>query len=189
MVDGSRLSLDENIATAKEAAKIAHKGCVPVEAELGAIMGHEAGPIPPYEELFSSGKGFTDIAQARRFVSESEVDWLSVAIGNIHGAVSGVMKNEKKVAARLDINRLKELNKAVRIPLVLHGGSGIQVQFIRDAIKSGIGKINIGTNIRQPYEKALKETGSIEKAQEATYLATKSVIVDEITLERMCKEL
>ena len=71
MVDGSRLSLDANIAATRQAAEIAHRGGVPCEAELGAVMGHEAGPMPPYEELFASGKGFTDVAEAKRFVQES----------------------------------------------------------------------------------------------------------------------
>ena len=73
MVDGSRLSLDANIAATRQSAEIAHRGGVPCEAELGAVMGHEAGPMPPYEELFASGKGFTDVAEAKRFVQESRL--------------------------------------------------------------------------------------------------------------------
>ena len=80
MVDGSRLSLDANIAATRQAAEIAHRGGVPCEAELGAVMGHEAGPMPPYEELFASGKGFTDIAEAAYnvvyvIVSRMEDEW------------------------------------------------------------------------------------------------------------------
>ena len=67
---------------------MAHAADVPVEAELGAVLGHEAGPLPPYEELFASGLGFTDPAEAKRFVEETGCDWLSVAIGNIHGAIA-----------------------------------------------------------------------------------------------------
>ena len=59
---------------------MAHAAGVPVEAELGAVMGHEAGPLPPYEELFASGKGFTAPEEAKRFVEETGADWLSVAI-------------------------------------------------------------------------------------------------------------
>ncbi len=180
MVDGSRLSLKENIEATSRACDITHKGGVPIEAELGAVLGHEAGPLPPYNELFSSGKGFTDVNQAKRFVLETGVDWLSVAIGNIHGAVSGVFKNQKKVPARLDIERLKEINAALGIPLVLHGGSGIQPKYIQEAIRNGIAKINIGTNIRQPYVKILEESGSTDKAQDAVYEAVKDVMKNEL---------
>ena len=92
MVDGSRLPLEENIACTKAVVALAHARGIPVEAELGAVMGHESGPLPPYEELFASGKGFTDPGEARRFVEESGADWLSVAFGNIHGAVSAAAK-------------------------------------------------------------------------------------------------
>src|SRR5690606_9183044 len=81
MVDGSRLRLEENIAATRQVAERAHRAGVPCEAELGAVMGHEEGPLPPYEELFASGRGFTDTDEARRFVQETGCDWLSVAIG------------------------------------------------------------------------------------------------------------
>lgn len=122
MVDGSRLSLAENIACTKEVVDLAHAAGVPVEAELGAVMGHESGPLPPYEELFASGKGFTDPTEAKQFADQSGCDWLSVAIGNIHGAISAAAKGKKKVAARLNIEHLDRIHKTVGIPLVLHGG-------------------------------------------------------------------
>jgi fructose-bisphosphate aldolase, class II len=180
MIDGSRLDLEENIKTTSFACTIAHDGGVPIEAELGAVLGHESGPLPPYEELFESGKGFTDVGQAKRFAKVTGVDWLSVAIGNIHGAVSGVLKNEKKVAARLDINRLKAINEVVEIPLVLHGGSGIHPNYIQEAIQNGIAKINIGTNLRQAYEKAFTQTASVVKAQNAVYEKVKDIVINEL---------
>ena len=82
MVDGSRLSLKENIQATRKVTQIAHAAGVPVEGELGAVFGHEAGPLPPYEELFASGKGFTAPEDAKRFVEGTQVDWLSVAIGD-----------------------------------------------------------------------------------------------------------
>ncbi|MCD6415298.1 MAG: class II fructose-bisphosphate aldolase [Planctomycetes bacterium] len=72
-----------------------------MEAELGAVLGHEAGPLPPYDQLFGSGAGFTAPDEARCFVDETGLDWLSVAIGNVHGAISGAARRHKKVAARL----------------------------------------------------------------------------------------
>ena len=176
MVDGSRLPLDENIRATRSVVALAHKAGVPVEAELGAVIGHEAGPLPSYEELYTSGKGFTDVDEARQFMNETACDWLSVAIGNVHGAIAAGRKDQKKVEARLNLARLEQLNQAVGIPLVLHGGSGIKQDNLRLAMKLGIAKINIGTEIRQPYEASLKETGSITRAQEAVYERTRWVL-------------
>ncbi|MFO7973451.1 MAG: class II fructose-bisphosphate aldolase [Candidatus Hydrogenedentota bacterium] len=169
MVDGSRLSLDENIEVTLEVADLAHKSGVPCEAELGAVLGHEAGPPPPYEEMFASGRGFTDVDEARRFVEASGCDWLSVAVGNIHGAVSGALRDQKKVEARLNLDHLDALREATKVPLVLHGGSGVQREYVLEGVKRGIAKVNIGTEIRQAYEQAWREQDSVEAGQEATY--------------------
>ena len=176
MVDGSRLSLEENIRATRAAAELAHQAGIPCEAELGAVLGHEEGPLPPYEELFASGRGFTDPVEAARFVRESGCDWLSVAIGNIHGAVSRAARDQKKVEARLALEHLGKLAKATNIPLVLHGGSGIRPEDLRQAFGRGIAKINVGTEIRQSYETALRETGSEPKAREAVRLRTRSLL-------------
>jgi ketose-bisphosphate aldolase len=169
MVDGSRLSLDANIAAAKEVADRAHAAGIPCEAELGAVFGHEAGPPPPYEELFTSGRGFTDVDEAKRFVTESGCDWLSVAVGSVHGAISGAMRHQKKVEARINIEHLEKLRDATGVPLVLHGGSGVKQEYILKSIKSGIAKINIGTEVRQVYEQSMKESSDVPKAQQAVY--------------------
>lgn len=178
MIDGSRLPLEENIRITREIAEMAHSRDVPVEAELGAVLGHESGPLPPYEELFESGKGFTRPEDAKRFVEETGVDWLSVAVGNIHGSITGAAKDQKKVQAKLSIPHLKKIGEATGIPLVLHGGSGVQREYILEAIKNGLSKINIGTDIRQAYERALKETDSVQKAQGAVSEAMEYLIVE-----------
>lgn len=183
MVDGSRLSLDGNIEATKKVADLAHAAGIACEAELGAVLGHEEGPLPPYEELFASGEGFTRIDEAKRFVAESGCDWLSVAVGNIHGAISGAAKNAKKPEARINIEYLAKLKQATGIPLVLHGGSGIKQADILDAIKNGIAKINVGTEIRQAYEQGLGESGDVKKAQEACYERVKWVISDFFHIE------
>ncbi|MCL6519629.1 MAG: class II fructose-bisphosphate aldolase [Armatimonadetes bacterium] len=167
MIDGSRLHFEENIAVTKRVVEIAHQEGVLVEAELGAVLGHEPGPLPPYEELFASKKGFTDPNEAREFVQRTGVDWLSVSIGSVHGAISAAAKDRPKPKARLDIEHLKKLRDATGIPLVLHGGSGIPQSYINEAVKNGIAKINIATDIRQPYESVLGSGGSISDAQVA----------------------
>lgn len=178
MVDGSRLSLKENIAATAQAAELAHEFDVPIEAELGAVLGHESGPLPPYEELFASGQGFTDPAEAREFVQRTGADWLSVAVGNIHGAISGVARHQRKPAARISLPRLGELRDVTGIPLVLHGGSGIPAETMRQAFASGIAKINIGTDIRQAYEAGIKT--SPFRAQLAVYQAVRVLVEKEL---------
>jgi len=183
MVDGSRVSMEENIRIASEVSRIAHKADTPVEAELGAVLGHESGPLPPYEQLFESGEGFTSPEDAGRFVEESGVDWLSVAVGNIHGAISPAAKDKKKLNARLSIPHLKKIRAATGIPLVLHGGSGIRREYLLEAIQHGITKINIGTDIRQAYERGLSEKGDVQKAQEAVSEVMERLIVDYYGIE------
>src|SRR6266511_602787 len=68
MVDGSRLSLDENIAASRKVADLAHKAGIPCEAELGSVLGHEARPLPPYDELLTSGRGFIKVYEVCHFV-------------------------------------------------------------------------------------------------------------------------
>jgi len=182
MVDGSRLDLGGNIEATRHAVELAHGAGIPCEAELGAVLGHETGPLPPYDELFESGLGFTDVEEAERFVSETGCDWLSVAAGNIHGAVSGALRDRKKVEARLHLDHLERLRQATGVPLVLHGGSGVKQEYLLAAIKKGIAKVNVGTEIRQAYESALRESGRVVAARDAVYERTSWLIRDHFGL-------
>ena len=134
--------------------------------------------MPPYEELFASGRGFTRPDEAARFVRESGCDWLSVAIGNIHGAIGEATRNQKKPEARLSLDHLGKLAAVTGIPLVLHGGSGIKREHVLAAMKKGIAKINVGTEIRQAYELSLREKGTLKAAQDAVYDRTVYLIKD-----------
>jgi len=180
MVDGSRLPLAENIAATCRVVEMAHAAGIAAEAELGAIMGHEHGPLPPYEELFKSGRGFTDPDDAARFVVETRVDWLSVAAGNIHGAISAATRSQKKITARLSIERIEAIRRATGVPLVLHGGTGISKECTMDAVRHGVAKINIATAIRQPYE-AMRQKPAHEAAT-AVYDATREILRNELEL-------
>lgn len=180
MIDGSRLSLEENIKNTLRIVELAHRAGIPVEAELGAVMGHESGPLPPYEELFATGKGFTSPNEAKRFVRETQTDWLSVAIGNIHGAISAATRTEKKTEARLAIPHLKKINEAIDIPIVLHGGTGIAKDYLMQSFKQGIAKINIATAIRQPYEKLMNT--SVKAAQESVYNEMLDIIKNQLEI-------
>ncbi|HOT50228.1 MAG TPA: class II fructose-bisphosphate aldolase, partial [Candidatus Hydrogenedentes bacterium] len=95
------------------------------------------------------------------------------------GAVPRAARGEAlKIEARLDIAHLVKLREATGLPLVLHGGSGVQRPYVLKAIENGIAKVNVCTEIRQPYEKALSETNDLAKAQEACYERTRWVIAD-----------
>lgn len=180
MVDGSRLPLEENIAATRQVVELASATGAAVEGELGAVLGHESGPMPPYEELYATGRGFTDPDEAGRFVQQTGVDWLSVAVGNIHGAVGEATRHQKKVQARLNLEHLAKLRAATGVPLVLHGGSGIHPEYVRAGIVAGIAKINIATNVRQPYEAALAT--SVEAAQQAAYDEVVRLLTEELQL-------
>jgi fructose-bisphosphate aldolase class II len=174
MVDGSRLSLRENIVCSRKIAEMAHAVGIPVEAELGAVLGHEAGPLPSYDELFASGRGFTDPDEAALFVRKTGVDWLSVAIGNIHGAISGAARHAKKTRARLDLEHLARISGAAGIPLVLHGGTGIPKDSVIAAVRKGVAKVNVATGIRQPYERLTRMSASL--ARQAVYDAAVDIL-------------
>ena len=101
-----------------------------------------------------------------------------MAVGSIHGAISGAQKDMKKVEARLNLEHLDRLREATHIPLVLHGGSGVKREYVLAAFKKGIAKINIASEIRQAYERTRIETGRIDEAQEAVYAKTTELIRD-----------
>jgi fructose-bisphosphate aldolase, class II len=103
----------------------------------------------------------------------------------VHGAISAGYKDQKKIAARLDLNHLERLFQATAIPLVLHGGSGIQREFVLASFQKGIAKINVGTEIRQAYESALQSSGKISAAQDAVYQRTAWLIGEYFGLKNM----
>ena len=135
MYDGSALSLEENIEKTKAIVEVAHAANVSVEGELG-YMNDEDGTT---EAGFCLEKGYTTTAAAKRYSHESGIDALAIAIGNAHGIYKGT--------PALDFERLQEIEKVVEIPLVLHGSSGIPAELLQKAIRLGIRKININTEV------------------------------------------
>ncbi len=174
MVDGSRLALEDNLRATREIAGLAHAAGVPCEAELGAVLGHEPGPPPSYEELFRSGRGFTRPDEARRFVRETGCDWLSVAVGNMHGALSTAASAAPKAETRLDLERLERLREAAGVPLVLHGGTGVRRADLHAAMRRGIAKINVAADLRRAYDTA-RDAG-VAAAQAAVYARTVALL-------------
>jgi fructose-bisphosphate aldolase class II len=144
MVDGSKYSLSENIALTKKVVEAAHAVGVTVEGELGKITGTEDNVFVSEAESL-----FTDPGEAEIFVRETGVDAIAVAIGSAHG--------HYKLAPKLDFERLKEIKKRVGIPVVLHGGSGIPDESVREAIRLGVHKVNINTDNMQAFTDKIRE--------------------------------
>ncbi len=144
MIDASQYPLEENIAITKEIVKIAHAAGVSVEAELGKIGGTEDDIIVDEKDAT-----FTDPKEAKRFVDETGVDFLAIAVGTAHG----VYKGEPK----LDYERIKAIREIIDVPLVLHGSSGVPEEAIRKAVPLGISKINIDTDLRIKFAEGVKE--------------------------------
>lgn len=142
MIDGSKHTIEENIALTKQVTEIAHSIGVSVEGELGKLVGAEDKISVTEKEA-----AMTVPSEAKRFVEQTGVDTLAVAIGNAHGWYKG--------KPELDFERLKEIREAVDIPLVLHGASGIPAEDIKKAVSIGITKINIDTEIRDAFKRGV----------------------------------
>jgi fructose-bisphosphate aldolase, class II len=134
MIDGSSLSLEENIAQTRIVVRAAHACGLCAEAELGHV-----GQGSHYQEEGAQRIGFTDPAQVEHFVQETEADFLAVAIGSAHGLYQG--------EPHLDLSLLDEIRSKIEIPLVLHGGTGISENQFHEAIRRGVAKVNVATDL------------------------------------------
>lgn len=152
MIDGAHLSLEENIAITKKVVEVAHPVNVSVEAELGTI-----GTADDYGEAGSKEIIYTEVDDAVRFIKETDIDCLAIAIGTAHGLYP---KDRKP---KLALDRLKEIKASVSIPLVLHGGSGNPDEEIGQSVKLGVNKINISSDIKDAFyqecRKVLEDMG------------------------------
>ena len=145
MIDGSKLPLDENIQLTKKVVEMAktYRVCPSVEAELGKLGGKEDDV-----EVKNGEDTCTDPMEAVRFVEESGINSLAVAIGTAHGFYKGTPK--------LEFERLAEIRNNVSVPLVLHGSSGVPDEDVMKAISLGICKVNYATELRVAYSDAVK---------------------------------
>lgn len=183
MIDGSHLPFDENVAITKKVVEVAHAAGVSVEAELGRLAG-----IEDIVAVSEREAALTDPDEARAFVEQTGCDALAVAIGTSHGPRK--FKGEPVLAVDL-VEKIKE---QVRIPLVLHGASGVSTEVVQigerygahwagskgipdqaivEVIRRGINKINIDTDMRLAFVASIRET-----------LATKPELLDPRDLMR-----
>ena len=151
-IDASQKNFSQNIALTKKVVKMAKKNNIAVQGELGAILGKE-GMTSVTKGQLKIEDYFTNPLQVQEFVQKTGIDTLAISIGTAHGN----FPNDQKI----DYQRLKEIRSLIKIPLVLHGGSGLKKRSYRKLIKNGIRIINIDTNLRLAYKKALEK--SIQK--------------------------
>ena len=134
MIDGSTLSLAENIALTNKVTEAARTVGISVEAELGALAGIEDGEDVKVHKM-------TNPQHLTKFLEATDVDGLAVSIGNAHGLYKG--------EPNLNFELLEKLNGLSDIPLIMHGGTGLTQEQLAKGIQLGIKKINIGTEIKK----------------------------------------
>jgi fructose-bisphosphate aldolase class II len=153
MIDASHLPYKENLKLTKAVVSYAHKQGVWVQAELGRLLGTE-----DWQSVKSGQDLMTDPDEAAEFVAKTGIDTLAVAVGTFHGIP--VNPKVKKILTTLkehvDMDRLKAIRKKVKIPLVLHGASGVGDSQLRQAIRHGVAVFNIDTDLRVAFNKALR---------------------------------
>lgn len=144
MFDGSSLPLKDNILGTKRVVEYARKFDVSVEAELGTVGGTEDGIAVEQKDV-----QYTDPEDAVEFIRQTGIDALAVAIGTNHG--------QYKSKTKINFKRLEEIKKAVDIPLVIHGGTGVKEEDVKKVICLGIRKFNVGTELLVGWNRKAKE--------------------------------
>lgn len=163
MIDASSLPLEDNINITKKVVEYAEKYTVTVEAEIGSIG--------------NNVNLYTNVEEAIRFVKETNIDSLAPSIGSVHGIY--------KEAILLDIDLCKKISKATNLPLVLHGGSGIDETNLKEVVNAGISKININTELQIAWSNSVKKY-LIENGAE--YDPRKIISSGEKEIKRIIKE-
>ena len=141
MFDGSHFPIEENLEKTREIVRLAHEKGISVEGEVGGIGGEEDG-------VTSAGE-LANVEECKNLAA-CGIDFLAAGIGNIHGVYPADWQG-------LNFDRLKEISEAVKMPLVLHGGTGIPDDQIKKAISLGVSKINVNTECQIAFAKATRE--------------------------------
>jgi len=141
MIDASKYSLEENIDMTKQVVEYARIKNITIEAEIGHIGGSE--------DNMSSELAYAKVDDAVKLYNETKIDFLAPALGSVHGLYKG--------EPCLDFDKMKEISEKTNIPLVLHGGTGIDDEKLTKAIASGICKVNINTELQIAWTKAVRK--------------------------------
>lgn len=164
MFDGSVSNYEENVKKTVEVVHVAHAFGATVEGEIGHV-----GQASTNDGAVSDR--YTRPEEAVKYLNDTGVDALAVAIGTAHGAY--------KTKPRLDLERLAQIREAVKVPLVLHGGSGLSDDDFKNSIAAGIAKVNIFTDICVAGSNAMK----IASEKGIDYLEARKMKVEFITEE------
>ena len=141
MIDASKYSLEENIKITKEVVKYAHARGITVEAEVGHIGGTE--------DEINADIAYAKLEDCEELVKNTHIDFLAPALGSVHGLYKG--------EPCIDFERMAIINNKLKMPLVLHGGTGLSDKIIKEAISNGICKININTELQIEWTNAVRE--------------------------------
>lgn len=173
MVDAAHLDYEDNVATTAELAAAGHGQGLWVEAELGEIGGKDGAHAPGVR---------TDPDEAASFVERTGVDGLAVAVGSSHAMTTAT--------AELDHDLIARLAKALPVPLVLHGSSGVPLPALREAVAAGIRKINVGTALNVAYTGQVRQylAGDARVTDPRKYLAPARGAVRD-AVDRLCTEV
>lgn len=139
MIDGSMLPIDKNIDVTKKVVELSHRYDVSVEGEIGGIAGEEG--VADTDQDSPDAIPYTDVKEAQRFVNETNVDALAIAVGTAHG----IYKSEPHI----NFDVIKEIHSVVNTPLVLHGATGVSDASIQLSVENGIRKINYFSGLLQ----------------------------------------
>ena len=162
MISKTNISLEEDIKIAKEVTNIAHSINVTVEGEVGEILG-EGGLESSVKHISRNEQirdGFTKVEDAVKFVEETNVDALAISVGTVHGFF-----NQKP---DIDFDLIKKIKDAVKIPLVIHGASGLTIEQYKKAIDSGVVKLNYLTGLIEEAKKKVQEI--VRKSYDFSYI-------------------
>lgn len=168
MIDASSLPLSKNIETCKEVVKEAQKYDAGVEGELGHM-----GNASEYNSQYISSL-YTDVAEVEEFIEMSRIDALAISCGTAHGLYA------KDLKPKINFDLIEQINQISSVPLVMHGGSGIDPADLRKAVNLGISKVNVGADIFN----AGKE-GIIYQLEKDPNIELSELI---LSMEKACKE-
>jgi fructose-bisphosphate aldolase class II len=167
MVDCGSLPYEQNVAITADVTKLLHQQGLAVEAELGYVGGKHTQVTSAHEPGVR-----TDPQQAAGFIAATGVDALAVAVGSSHAMTTQT--------AELDIDLIAALREAVPVPLVLHGSSGVPDDTLRQAVRAGIVKVNIGTALNVAYTGALRAALTDKTDPRPPMNAARSAVADAV---------
>ncbi|OXM14471.1 class II fructose-bisphosphate aldolase [Paenibacillus herberti] len=142
MIDASHHPFDENVETTKKVVEYAHSKGVSVEAELGTVGGQE-------DDVIADGVIYADPKECFELVKQTGIDCLAPALGSVHGPYKG--------EPNLGFKEMEEICQMIKLPLVLHGGTGIPTDHIKKSISLGTAKINVNTENQIEFTKKVRE--------------------------------